>query len=153
MCCPQCIYGDIKVVRVLSLSITKPANGLYLKWYGCTQDLAVVVLLMLIPLLAPSESGAPAGLKTIAQALGIAALKVASHQMRNLDLALFLVRSLSGMPNSTHAWLLAPQKSVCTEQKIEPFCAALLHMSCTYVYTDMCSKAIEKIGFFFCQRT
>lgn len=40
------------------------------------QDLAVVVLLMLIPLLAPSESGAPAGLKTIAKALGIAAVKV-----------------------------------------------------------------------------
>ena len=43
---------------------------------GCVQDLAVVVLLMLIPLLAPSESGAPAGLTTIAKALGIAALKV-----------------------------------------------------------------------------
>ncbi len=39
----------------------------------------MVVLLMLIPLLAPSESGAPAGLKTIARALGIAALKVAPH--------------------------------------------------------------------------
>ena len=39
----------------------------------------MVVLLMLIPLLAPSESGAPAGLKTIAQALGIAAVKVAPH--------------------------------------------------------------------------
>ena len=36
----------------------------------------MVVLLMLIPLLAPSESGAPAGLTTIAKALGIAALKV-----------------------------------------------------------------------------
>ncbi len=42
------------------------------------QDLAVVVLLMLIPLLAPSESGAPAGFSTIARALGIAAVKVRS---------------------------------------------------------------------------
>ena len=40
------------------------------------QDLAVVVLLMLIPLLAPSESGAPVGLATISKALGIAAVKV-----------------------------------------------------------------------------
>ena len=52
---------------------------IYLRRTRCTQDLAVVVLLMLIPLLAPSESGAPAGLKTIARALGIAALKVAPH--------------------------------------------------------------------------
>jgi hypothetical protein len=35
-----------------------------------------VVLLMLIPLLAPTESGTPAGLTTIAQALGMAAIKV-----------------------------------------------------------------------------
>ncbi len=40
-----------------------------------SQDLAVVVLLMLIPLLAPTDSGAPAGLATISKALGIAALK------------------------------------------------------------------------------
>ena len=40
------------------------------------QDLAVVVLLMLIPLLAPSESGVPTGFSTIARALGIAAVKV-----------------------------------------------------------------------------
>ena len=38
------------------------------------QDLAVVVLLMLIPLLAPSDSGA-LGLGKIAKALGVAALK------------------------------------------------------------------------------
>ena len=38
------------------------------------QDLAVVVLLMLIPLLAPSDSGA-LGLSKIAKALGLAALK------------------------------------------------------------------------------
>ncbi|KAK9834871.1 hypothetical protein WJX81_005409 [Elliptochloris bilobata] len=38
------------------------------------QDLAVVVLLMLIPLLAPSN-GAPTGFSTIARALGIAAVK------------------------------------------------------------------------------
>lgn len=38
------------------------------------QDLAVVVLLMLIPLLAPSDSGA-LGLSKIAKALGVAALK------------------------------------------------------------------------------
>lgn len=38
------------------------------------QDLAVVVLLMLIPLLAPSDSGA-AGLNKIAAALGVAAVK------------------------------------------------------------------------------
>ena len=37
-----------------------------------------MVLLMLIPLLAPSESGAPAGLATIAKALGIAAIKVST---------------------------------------------------------------------------
>lgn len=44
---------------------------------GCTvQDLAVVVLLMLIPLLAPNESGAPFGLATISKALGLAAIKV-----------------------------------------------------------------------------
>ena len=53
----------------------------YLQWVqrlcvAHAQDLAVVVLLMLIPLLAPSESGAPTGLKTIAKALGIAAVKV-----------------------------------------------------------------------------
>ena len=40
----------------------------------------MVVLLMLIPLLAPSESGAPTGLKTIARALGIAALKVSAEE-------------------------------------------------------------------------
>jgi hypothetical protein len=40
------------------------------------QDLAVVVLLMLIPLLAPNESGAPFGLATISKALGLAAIKV-----------------------------------------------------------------------------
>ena len=39
------------------------------------QDLAVVVLLMLIPLLAPSDSGT-AGFSKIARALGVAALKV-----------------------------------------------------------------------------
>lgn len=39
------------------------------------QDLAVVVLLMLIPLLAPSEAG-PSGFSKIAKALGIAAIKV-----------------------------------------------------------------------------
>lgn len=50
--------------------------------HASMQDLAVVVLLMLIPLLAPSESGAPAGLKTIAQALGIAAVKVCSSITR-----------------------------------------------------------------------
>ena len=46
----------------------------------------MVVLLMLIPLLAPSESGAPAGLQTIARALGIAALKVAPHHTSKPDL-------------------------------------------------------------------
>ena len=40
-----------------------------------TQDLAVVVLLMLIPLLAPSETGS-AGFSKIAKALGLAAVKV-----------------------------------------------------------------------------
>jgi hypothetical protein len=40
-----------------------------------TQDLAVVVLLMLIPLLAPDASGASGGGAQIAQALGIAAVK------------------------------------------------------------------------------
>lgn len=39
------------------------------------QDLAVVVLLMLIPLLAPSEAG-PSGFSKIAKALGVAAIKV-----------------------------------------------------------------------------
>jgi len=34
-----------------------------------------VVLLMLIPLLAPSDTGAPTGVSTIARALGIAAVK------------------------------------------------------------------------------
>eukprot|EP00884_Botryococcus_braunii_P005201 jgi/Botrbrau1/14682/Bobra.0108s0039.1 len=38
------------------------------------QDLAVVVLLMLIPLLAPSEAG-PSGFSKIAKALGVAAIK------------------------------------------------------------------------------
>lgn len=51
------------------------------------QDLAVVVLLMLIPLLAPSESGAPAGLKTIAKALGIAAVKVGLLATTRLPIA------------------------------------------------------------------
>lgn len=36
----------------------------------------MVVLLMLIPLLAPNESGAPFGLATISKALGLAAIKV-----------------------------------------------------------------------------
>jgi hypothetical protein len=40
------------------------------------QDLAVVVLLMLIPLLAPDPSGASGGAAKIAQALGLAAVKV-----------------------------------------------------------------------------
>lgn len=41
------------------------------------QDLAVVVLLMLIPLLAPAETGThSAGFSRIAQALGLAAVKV-----------------------------------------------------------------------------
>ena len=40
------------------------------------QDLAVVVLLMLIPLLAPSESGS-AGFSKIARALGLAAVNMA----------------------------------------------------------------------------
>ncbi|KAG1670685.1 hypothetical protein FOA52_010960 [Chlamydomonas sp. UWO 241] len=39
------------------------------------QDLAVVVLLMLIPLLAPSPDGASGGMAKIAQALGYAAIK------------------------------------------------------------------------------
>ena len=39
------------------------------------QDLAVVVLLMLIPLLAPDPSGRPAGAAKIAQALGLAGVK------------------------------------------------------------------------------
>ena len=39
---------------------------------------------MLIPLLAPSESGAPTGLKTIARALGIAALKVSAEESNML---------------------------------------------------------------------
>jgi hypothetical protein len=39
------------------------------------QDLAVVVLLMLIPLLAPDPSGASTGMAQIAQALGLAAVK------------------------------------------------------------------------------
>ena len=45
----------------------------------------MVVLLMLIPLLAPSESGAPTGLKTIARALGIAALKVSTEESNVLS--------------------------------------------------------------------
>ena len=41
------------------------------------KDLAVVVLLMLIPLLAPAENGAhQAGFSKIARALGVAAVKV-----------------------------------------------------------------------------
>ena len=48
-----------------------------------SQDLAVVVLLMLIPLLAPSN-GAPTGFATIARALGIAALKVCPSMQAQL---------------------------------------------------------------------
>ena len=55
-----------------TLSMLKMAAGLL-------QDLAVVVLLMLIPLLAPSESGS-AGFSKIARALGLAAVKVAPSQ-------------------------------------------------------------------------
>ena len=58
-----------------------------------TQDLAVVVLLMLIPLLAPSN-GEPTGFSTIARALGIAALKarvfgqsLPCHAMRHRQVA------------------------------------------------------------------
>lgn len=39
------------------------------------QDLAVVVLLMLIPLLAPNPDGSVGGIATIAKALGLAAIK------------------------------------------------------------------------------
>lgn len=53
-----------------------------------------MVLLMLIPLLAPSESGAPAGLKTIARALGIAAVKVAPHHTPQPDLCFALMQRL-----------------------------------------------------------
>ena len=49
----------------------------------------MVVLLMLIPLLAPSESGAPTGLRTIARALGIAALKVSAEQSSVLSCKLY----------------------------------------------------------------
>ena len=40
------------------------------------QDLAVVVLLMLIPLLAPTPDGSSGGMGAIATALGTAAIKV-----------------------------------------------------------------------------
>ena len=50
------------------------ATRLALNLDSCLQDLAVVVLLMLVPLLAPSESGA-LGLGKIAKALGVAGLK------------------------------------------------------------------------------
>ena len=40
------------------------------------QDLAVVVLLMLIPLLAPTPDGSSGGMAAIATALGTAAIKV-----------------------------------------------------------------------------
>ena len=39
------------------------------------QDLAVVVLLMLVPLLAPSADGSAAGLGQIAKAIGFASIK------------------------------------------------------------------------------
>ena len=54
----------------------------------------MVVLLMLIPLLAPSESGAPAGLTTIAKALGIAAVKVHIPSCKKL--------SRDGRPDHLH---------------------------------------------------
>jgi len=41
-----------------------------------------VVLLMLIPLLAPSDTGAPTGVSTIARALGIAAVKARPPRYR-----------------------------------------------------------------------
>ncbi len=77
----------------------------------CIQDLAVVVLLMLIPLLAPTESGAPAGLKTIAQALGIAALKVSSHHTYEL-LWQYSCNSLTGSPFA----LAGAKESMCLDR-------------------------------------
>ena len=58
------------------------------------QDLAVVVLLMLIPLLAPAENGAQAaGFSKIAKALGVAAVKVwHCHPERFNDTILGLVQ-------------------------------------------------------------
>lgn len=50
------------------------------------QDLAVVVLLMLIPLLAPAENGAQAaGFSKIARALGVAAVKVLDFVLKQWD--------------------------------------------------------------------
>lgn len=50
------------------------------------QDLAVVVLLMLIPLLAPAENGAQAaGFSKIAKALGVAAVKVCISEREQGD--------------------------------------------------------------------
>ena len=64
---------------------------------GGLQDLAVVVLLMLIPLLAPSETGS-AGFSKIAKALGLAAVKVCLLGSRDLN------RLLSPMAYCAHTW-------------------------------------------------
>jgi len=65
-CMNKCMHGCATRVTKGYINITNTAD--------CLQDLAVVVLLMLIPLLAPSDSGA-LGLSKIAKALGLAAVK------------------------------------------------------------------------------
>ena len=68
----------------------------------------MVVLLMLIPLLAPSESGAPAGLATIAKALGIAAIKVATPSEKSDLLAWDLHPRVTMLPDICLLFIVLP---------------------------------------------
>ena len=62
---PRLVFPHFNIARSLPPALTP----------CLPQDLAVVVLLMLIPLLAPSPDGSSGGLAKIAQALGTAAVK------------------------------------------------------------------------------
>ena len=88
-----------------------------LRLFWRAQDLAVVVLLMLIPLLAPTDSGAPAGLATISKALGIAALKVRCYCLSILLHARTAHRP--PFPRAQHAGSMAPRPVMCWRVQIE----------------------------------
>jgi hypothetical protein len=71
------LLGDHQVVDLILVRMVPP-GFLPLPLTGplSPQDLAVVVLLMLIPLLAPTPDASSGGMAAIAKALGTAAVKV-----------------------------------------------------------------------------
>ena len=102
------------------------------------QDLAVVVLLMLIPLLAPQE-GAPqgaAGMQRIAKALGIAAIKV-------LILCGASSASTPACPclllSHLHAWMHSLPTSMPLNWKACTPSLCMMHPSKAHLGTRICS--------------